>query len=262
MSFDGREESDELPEFERGSSLGAMLDAFDPSSDESLEPSHTCSLPRAAAPLQEEPRACDDELDCVREDQFHWGIPPKWRAVGKWSPEITNGLSCQVTGHTDSEGWIYARHASEFGRAREGGRGRCRPTDFCRRRYWIPASGAAETGLQPASSAAADHGKKIALQSFFDAIMRRRGTVVSTWVFTPADITAWIGLERVHQKQYEEFVNRCPLFASGWAGDGSDAPPPALLSRLAVAMVYARAAYAYVRGTCQVSRRSFSCSGG
>jgi hypothetical protein len=99
--------------------------------------------------------------------------------------------------------------------------------------------------LQPASSAAADHGKKIALQSFFDAITRRRGTVVSTWVFTPADITAWIGLEKVHQKQYEEFVNRCPLFASGWAGDGSDAPPPALLSRLAVAMVYARAAYGY-----------------
>ena len=91
-----------------------------------------------------------------------------------------------------------------------------------------------------------DHGKKIALQTFFEVIKRRRGTLLgSTWMLTPADMTAWIGLEKVHQKKYEEFVNRCPLLERGWRGDGSDAPPPVLLSRLAVAMVYARAAYGY-----------------
>ena len=58
------------------------------------------------------------------------------------------------------------------------------------------------------------------------------------------DPSAWLSLERLHQRHYEEFVLGCRAFEQGWDGGAAEAPA-VLLRRLAIAMVYARASYGY-----------------
>ena len=58
------------------------------------------------------------------------------------------------------------------------------------------------------------------------------------------DPSAWLSLERLHQRHYEEFVLRCRAFEQGWDGGAAEAPA-VLLRRLAIAMVCARASYGY-----------------
>ena len=53
------------------------------------------------------------------------------------------------------------------------------------------------------------------------------------------DPSAWLSLERLQQRHYEEFVLGCRAFEQGWDGGAAEAPA-VLLRRLVIAMVYAR----------------------
>ena len=210
-------QTDELPtdsdlsgrsELQRTPSLGAVLRNFEVEAGEQKG---------SGSEVQAAP---------VVEDEFFFAFKWQTSAVGQ-----TEGLAPRVSAATDPDGWMYASRASNFDKPRDGGRGKCRPTDFCRRRYWV-----ATAERPPPPRVTRDEGQRHALNTLLEIVRKRRGDS-STWGDF-SDLSSWVQLEKVHKREYSEFVRSCQPLAH------DDASHVALL-RLALAMVYARASYGY-----------------
>ncbi|GMH33064.1 hypothetical protein BSKO_00898 [Bryopsis sp. KO-2023] len=158
-------------------------------------------------------------------------------------PNSSNNWRCEVSLHTDSEGWLYSTGFSRIGVPREGGRASKRATDSVRRRKWMTvAEGQVNAPSIPARkkrSLMLYRGLRAFVGMFSEVLQRRQ-----IWEVLPWDPGAWLVVHAEHQEyikallSLEAAIKKCAL--------STEAVSKELMLEIECGAVHSRAAYGYV----------------